>query len=477
MVPYGGGQVLHSTAPYLVFWTPPGESIPATSEGLIARFLTDAAADSGKATNLFGVLRQYYDKTGFADYRQTFNPARQVIVDSQPYPQQDPAQCPDVTVAYRACVTNTQIQSELARLTGAARLPGWSGKPLSTAPIYFVILPADVATCDTSGKFCTGNQFCAGHYAGFAHSGALLFAVLPFQPLRDALVPAPKGVCQYDGTSVVQAPDGDVNADVLINALSHEYSETITDPFNDAWITTSTHNEIGDLCESTTTANPPAGFANNPNAFLPTLGGNEAAGSLFTQLINGDRYYTQSEWSNGAGNCAMRPSPGRITPRFRLPARVFTGMPVRFNPGASSSTNGYSSATWTFGDGKRAFFAGRKALTATTHSYGKAGRYTLALTLVDAVGNLQTATKHITVRAANCVVPNVAGEPLNAARKAITAANCTVGKVGNTPRPAQKPGKHKRWRLIVNRESPAAGSIHPIGTDVNLTVTYKAVDE
>jgi hypothetical protein len=80
-----GGPVVHSSAPYLVFWTPPGESIPASSQSLLERYLTDVAVDSGKSSNVFGVDRQYYDQTVFADYRQTFNPSRQVIVDGQPY--------------------------------------------------------------------------------------------------------------------------------------------------------------------------------------------------------------------------------------------------------------------------------------------------------------------------------------------------------------------------------------------------------
>jgi hypothetical protein len=478
--------VLHATAPYLVFWTPPGESIPATSEGLIERFLSDAAADSGKASNMFGVLRQYYDSTGFADYRQTFSPARQVIVDTQPYPQHDPALCPDVSVAYPTCISDQQIQSELERLTSVAGLPRWSAKPFSPAPVYFVILPADIATCEVSGTLCTGTQNCAYHQTASTNSGAILFAALPLAPYRD-LSPAvvPKGVCQGDGNGVAQAPDGDVNADVLIGLLSHEYSETITDPiYGQGWFASgvggidAAGQEIGDECESTGPFSPATGA--NPDAFLPTLGGTETAGTLYDQLIDGHPYYTQSEWSNGAGNCAMRPSPGLVTPRFMFPARVFTGTPVSFNPATSTSTNGYgySSATWTFGhDAGRAFFAGHKALSTAMHRYRKAGRYTVTLTLVDAMGNLQTATKRIIVGAAKCVVPNVAGEPLGAARKAITAANCTVGKVSSPRTPTRKPGEHKRWRLVVSRESPTAGSVRPEGTKVSLTLIYEAVEE
>ena len=80
------------------------------------RYLADVAADSGKASNVFGVLRQYYDRAGFADYRQRFDPARQVIVDPQPYPARDAAVCPDIAGAYPRCISDAQIQAELGRL-------------------------------------------------------------------------------------------------------------------------------------------------------------------------------------------------------------------------------------------------------------------------------------------------------------------------------------------------------------------------
>src|SRR5450631_2119369 len=93
---YHGGPVLHSSAPYVVYWDPTGgpTPIPSSTSSLITRYFTDLAADSGRATNVFAVARQYTDTTGFADYRQVFNPATQVINDIQPYPI--PGQCAQV---------------------------------------------------------------------------------------------------------------------------------------------------------------------------------------------------------------------------------------------------------------------------------------------------------------------------------------------------------------------------------------------
>ena len=95
----------------------------------------------------------------------------------------------------------------------------------------------------------------------------------------------------------------------------------------------------------------------------------------------------------------MRPSGGRIVPRFTSPRRpVKVGRSLRFDPARSTSKHGCSSATWKFGDDSQtAFFSGNAALTPATHVYTRAGRYTVTLTLVDTRGNLQTTSHQIIV--------------------------------------------------------------------------------
>jgi hypothetical protein len=76
----------------------------------------------------------------------------------------------------------------------------------------------------------------------------------------------------------------------------------------------------------------------------------------------------------------------------------------------------------------------------------------------------------------HCVVPRVLGKTLAAASAALRAANCTTGSVLRpTHRPRRGPGRHKRWALLVTRESPAAGTITTRGAAVALTLGYKAV--
>ena len=71
--------------PYLVFWAPAGHSIPSSSRTVLARYMSDVAADSGGVDNVYGVLTQYTDSAGPAAYAQTFGGA-QVINDSHRYP-------------------------------------------------------------------------------------------------------------------------------------------------------------------------------------------------------------------------------------------------------------------------------------------------------------------------------------------------------------------------------------------------------
>lgn len=77
-VDYNGGPVLHSSAPYLIFWDPNAE-ISTHSQTVLEQYLTGTAADSGKATDVYSVLRQYTDSTGFADYKQTFSAGHPIV--------------------------------------------------------------------------------------------------------------------------------------------------------------------------------------------------------------------------------------------------------------------------------------------------------------------------------------------------------------------------------------------------------------
>jgi hypothetical protein len=400
-LPYQGGPVLHSSSPYLIFWTPPGESIPASSEALMQRYFTDVAAASGKSSNAFGVLRQYYDHAGFADYRQSFDHTRQVIVDTQPYPARDTTSCTDVSAYYPRCISDAQIRAELQRLIKAKGLPT-AGRMSATelpanAPIYFVVLPADVEVCTLLGVSC---DLIAYHDSFVDNRGDnVLYAAVQTAPLKGVPPPPPiTGPCDLGGTGHAQEPNGNPG-DCAINSISHEDSETITDPTSYGWFVAlpGAGFETGDACNFFGLFDPRKG--SNPNAYMPTLGGRASAGTLYTQLINGHPYYTQSEWSNGNGNCEMRPSPGKIVPRFSVSRPHRVGTRLSLNPAASTSTQALSSATWKFGDGSGTAFRYEGAtLDPVKHRYKRAGSYTVTLTLVDNNGNLQSTTHTLVIK-------------------------------------------------------------------------------
>jgi PKD repeat protein len=390
---YHGGPVVHSSAAYVVFWTPSGFSIPASSQTLLKRYFSDAAADSGKSANAFAVARQFTDASGFANYLQTFNAPTQAITDTQAYPAFDPNNCNRLHGGEARCISDAQIEAELQRLISTG-LPddgpfGSSSLP-SNAPVYFVVLPSNVNVCDRLGS-CADNIFCAYHSSfvtGTTHHD-VLYTTIPFL----AAAQFPKG-CQSDGNSQVQQPNGDPLGDVALKYLSHEHNEMLTDPLGSGWFDSSSGNEDGDNCNRTGAANPSGGTS--PNAFLPTLGGSASAGTLYDQLMAGNQYYLQSEWSNGDVGCQMEPSAGTVTPQFTAPGSIVEGTSASFNPGASSSTNSISSATWDLGDGTTTFKTS-SPLAAVSHTYTASGQFTVKLTLVDNRGNLATLTHQVTV--------------------------------------------------------------------------------
>ncbi len=386
---YNGGPVVHSMSPYLIFWVPSGETLSTTTQTLITRYFTDTAHDSGLATNIYGVLRQYTDSTGVADYQQTFSAGSQAILDTQAYPTT--GRCTSTSGSYPTCLTDTQIQTEISRLITADALPtdGTNSSQLpANAPQYYVVLPADVNEC-SGGTSCASNAFCAYHGAYMNGSNIVLYAAMP--TLLDSS--DPKG-CQDDGNTQVQKPNGDQVGDVFIKALSHEQSETISDPLLNAWWDTATGQEIGDNCNFAGSFDP--GNGTNPNAFLPALGGTASAGTLFNQSDNSNPYYIQSEWSNGDVNCEMKPSTGSISPAFV--ATPSGGNGVSFDPTTSTSTAGFTSESWTFGDGGTSF--SRSAPSSVAHTFATGGTYTVALTLVDTLGNTSTVSHQITLGSA-----------------------------------------------------------------------------
>jgi PKD repeat protein len=269
------------------------------------------------------------------------------------------------------------------------------------APIYFVVTPSTVNICLTSSSCANGGSsssgFCSYH-SNFTTSngGQVIYAAIPFAPeLPD--VGGAKG-CQADGTSAPQYPNGDF-ADTIVDDLSHESNESITDPLPySGWYDPTTGNEAADNCETYGDPSDPADGV-DLDAYEPVLGGNATPpidgtyGSLFDQSINGEHYYTQTFWSDGAAGCEAFVPLARVSPAFAAPSGAQVGTTVTFDPAASSAADGLSSATWSYGDGTSAFQVGSPE--AATHTYTEPGSYTVTLTTVDADGDVAEVSHRI----------------------------------------------------------------------------------
>lgn len=141
---------------------------------------------------------------------------------------------------------------------------------------------------------------------------------------------------------------------------------------------------------------------------------------------------------------------------------ALAGAPIHFSSQGTTHDPSLTirSYLWRFGDGATSSAAN------PTHTYGRAGTYTVSLTVTDSQGQSASRAGSLKI-GASCRVPSLRGKTLSAAQSAIRAAGCSVGKVSKTGR------KRRHSKLVVKSQSPAAGSLVPKGTAVKLTMVWK----
>jgi PKD repeat protein len=398
-----GGPVMHSVTTHLVYWDPSKEFVAAT-KSIIGKFFSDVAHDSGLASNVFGVAGQYTDGTGNAAYSSKFGGE---LSDTAPYPTTGNCTIPkgaDEGPPYTKCLTDAQVTEQLSSFIAKNKLP------TGPAQQYFMLFPHKVVTCfpEEGGKHpCSNNAFCAYH--GVLNEGTpeeIIYSNIPTSLLDKAFA---KG-CQADGWEKIQEPNSDATglADVALKYISHEYIEAATDPQLNNWFDASGH-EIGDKCNSWSET---AGVETDPNAFEPTLGGEQSKGTLFDQSINADHYYIQSEWDNGAAACSMMPVPLEGVGFTLSPATSIVGSPINFS-GVATDDYGGLGFTWSFGDG------GSASGASPSHTFAAPGSYKVTMTATDSLtGATAAPVEHTLVindvpTASFTVAPNpgVAGSP------------------------------------------------------------------
>jgi PKD repeat protein len=412
---YHGGPVMHSVNTHVIYWDPGGE-FTATTKNIVNKFFTDLAHDSGLPNNVMGIAGQYGDGAGHAVYSSTFEGE---ATDATAYPASGctiPNEF-DKSAFYAHCITDEQLQTRLSAYVAAHSLPK------GPAQQYFVLFPHNVVTCLPEeevevepGVFeivhpCSNNFYCAYHSSiepGTANE--IIYSDIPFS-LLDTVEHAK--ACQADGHKTeIQHPNGDTTgggettkfADVALKYTSHEYTEAATDPLGTAWFD-SHGQENGDKCNF---AGSGPGLGEDPNAFLPTLGGS-ASPTLYDQLINGDHFYIQSEWDNVAKACLMKPVALSAASFAASPTSGVVGSPVKFS-GAVTDPYGGPGLTWKFGDGTESSGANPE------HVYAAEGSYEVTMTPKDDfTGSTTTPVVHTFVvdelpKAAFSFEPNPAEE-------------------------------------------------------------------
>ena len=358
-VQYNGGPVSHSMAGVLVDWGSSVNSVytnDTTGDPGLIKYLS---ASSGSTGDIGGVLAQYMDSSAHnAANQESYGGQYQIT--------------PSVT---SSTIFDSQIGSELVSQIQAGNLPRPAGNGLGT--IYLVLFPAGDTECIDS-QTCSGSYFCAYHSGTALSDGTkVLYAVLP----DNTTGPMTQGC----GSARTLFQD-------QTSYLTHEWSETITDPLGNAWWDSSpggTGNEIGDWC----------------NQFMAQNGS----------------WTVQEEWSNLDNAClAAESAYSAPTASFLAPSTASSGQPVGVDASASSDppsnrtsalwgatsysiSSGIASYSWDWGDGSPATTG---TTPAASHSFLTAGTYQVSLTVTDELGFTSTVTHAVIVSSGGTVPPS-----------------------------------------------------------------------
>ena len=202
------------------------------------------------------------------------------------------------------CLTDLEISNELDRVIQAQdpRARGLSN-------LWEVFLPPSVDECLSQGA-CGSNSFAGYHSLADAGHGSFIYAVM-----IDTLIEAPP----TPGSD----PQGNPEAESVIDTVAHETVEAISDPEGVGWIDPN-GNEVGDKCENGLQQGTPLGYAPD--------------GSPYNQLINGHQYDIQTMWSNSAHGCVQ--SSSATADQLPLPSVALRQFSPRVSGSAGVPTGG-----------------------------------------------------------------------------------------------------------------------------------------
>ncbi len=523
-----GNPVMHANNVFAIYWDPQ-DQYHGNWQQLIDGFLrnvADTSADPiGRLSNHYGLDAQYSDRSnGHAAYNSTF---RGAYTDTNHYPSPgctDPnASTPEsqYDFGFITCITDQQIREELLKFTTQAEPSAPNGLPRGMTSLFFILTPPGVAVCIDAGGVnghCSDNPpakaaagVCSYHAAlGNGDANTIIYAAIPWTAggLNDGHLPhyelgkpqlyetlgsacqdgnwdgsepnldsqregtgiSPEPVAEQQPNQLIQPkkPDGYFDeglADLIINQVSVEHQNAITNPLLNAW-QDGTHSEVMDKCR---------------NDFLPILGGSESpqantnAGTMFNQVIGESSYYLNDNY-NLAG--AEMPYPGvacgwsgvNLVPAFTGPSTINAGDLASFNGqesditldwGRSFSTSGepqvtYPTYTWDFGDGSAdvsGYAPGANSpgvppcsspwlspcAAGVFHSYQYGGTYQVTLTVKDVAGNVASVANAVNVIGPEAPAPGGgAGEGANGSGNTTGSTTAPGGSTQTTPGPIVK---------------------------------------
>jgi PKD domain len=245
-------------------------------------------------------------------------------------------------------------------------------------------------------------------------------------------------------------------SDPIINQISLEQQNIVTDPLLNAWMDTKKF-ENTDECRF---------------LFGPVLGGSVTAssetraGTLYDQTYNGGNYYLNDAFSLSAERL---PNPGvgcinqiNLDPKFTAPNTVNAGESAGFNGMESDITldadigysatgtpqPNYATYSWNFGDGSPVvggYAPGAPACevpwlspcaASIFHSYQYGGTYTVTLTVTDTGGNVASTSHEVTVDGPPAPTASTTTTTTGSAAEAAAAAAAAALAAANPPVPA-----------------------------------------
>jgi hypothetical protein len=273
---YHGGPVMTSNTNYTFYWAPSGSpAYPSGYQTGVNKYLEDLAHDSGGNQNVDSVATQYTNSgTEAVAYNSHFAGA---IIDTTPYPKNG---CKAATI----CLTDEQIRAEIKSYVTS------HGLPQDLTHEYFLLTPPGVEDCFSSaGTECSAGStqpaYCAYHGSITVPAGVVVYSNDPYAG----------GISGCDSE---EHPNNNESDSALLGGLSHEHNESITDPELNAWYGPEGA-ENGDKCRT---------FEEASEYGAPL--GTAPDGSRYNQLINGDEYWYQQEWSNEGSTCKQRMAVG-----------------------------------------------------------------------------------------------------------------------------------------------------------------------